>query len=395
MKAGTLFVALIVAGACVGGIVWLAGGSGPSVANSKEMADAHALKISKTGPYPKAVLPQTKYEFDVMGTGTEQSHKFLIKNEGEAPLEYKLKGTNCSCTVSDMEEGKVYTIPEGEQTEIEVKWTPTAPEPEFVKDAYIYTNDPENPTVTFTVSGRVENMITVAPENGWMLENLERNRAEKLTAELHSAVVDEFTISSVEASSDAIQTNLEPLSQSEVEARGSKSGYLLTVTFEPKNLKIGKISETITVHTDIKGSERISLELAGRFLGSISGLPYLPEGQSADGRKWAPEALYLDLGQYRASEGRQGWYKLAVGDIPEGVELEVSEIESSNDYVTASVQPLPAPPNSTRQFRLVTFEVKPGIAPGSYHQNKSVKVVLKTNHPYAPEIKFQVALQAL
>jgi hypothetical protein len=174
----------------------------------------------------------------------------------------------------------------------------------------------------------------------------------------------------------------------------AKSGYRITVVFDPKDLKVGKIDESVKLHTDVEGSKEIPLTLTGQFLGSITGLPYWPEGAKPAGMQWAREILQTVLGEVPSSKGGEGWYKLVVGDMPEGVAFEVSEIESSLEFVTASVKPLPAPPQSTREFFLVTFHVKPGVPPGAYDQKKSAKVILKTNHPYAPEIKFYVSFQA-
>lgn len=394
MKAGTLFVALVVAGACIAGIVWLAGGSGPDVSESEAAEDKNALPISEAGPYPKAVIPEKLYDFNIMGTGQEMAHTFLIKNQGEAPLQYKLKGIECTCTVSDMEDGKVYEIPVGGEAEVELKWTPTAPELDFVKSADIYTNDPDNKVVTFTVSGRVEHTLTVTPDSGWTLQGLDRNNPETLTGEIYSAVLDKFEITSVEASSDKIQASIEPIPESELEMRAIKSGYRIKVTLTAKDLTLGSISEKVTVHTDVQAHEKVFFPLSGQFLGSISAVPYIPPGQKADGRKWAPNTLQLDLGVFDGADGRQGWFMLLVGDMPEGVAFEVNEKKSNNESVTATVKPLPAPAKSTKQFALVTFDVKPGIRPGSYYKDESIDVVLKTNHPYAPEIKFGLAFQA-
>ena len=393
MKAGTLFVALVVAGACIAGIVWLAGG-GPNVPESSSAEDKNALPISETGPYPKAVIPDKQFDFDIMGTGQEMAHTFLLKNEGGAPLQYKLKGIECTCTVSDMEEGKVYEIPVGGEAKVELKWTPTAPELDFVKSADIYTNDPDHQVVTFTVSGRVEHTLTVIPDSGWTLQGLDRNNPETLTGEIYSEVLDKFEITSVETSSDKIQASVEPFPESEREMRAIKSGYRIKVTFAAKDLTLGAISEKVTVHTDVQAHETVYFPLSGQFLGSITAVPYFPPGQKADGRKWDSNSLQIDLGPFDAAKGRQGWFKLLVGDMSDGVMFEVNEIQSSNESVTATVTSLPAPPNSTKQFALVTFDVKPGIRPGSYYKDDRIDVVLKTNHPYAPEIKFGLAFQA-
>ena len=172
-------------------------------------------------------------------------------------------------------------------------------------------------------------------------------------------------------------------------------GYRITVILDPKELKVGKIAESVTVKTDVKEAEEISFPLKGTFLGSITGIPYWPGEEKPAGMVWATDFLHTNLGRVEASKGGEGWYKLSIGDMPQGLEFEVTGIESSLDFVTATTEKLPTPPNSNRQFLLVTFQVKPGGPLGTFDQKKSAKITLKTNHPFAPEIKFYVAFQSV
>lgn len=394
MKPGTLFVALVVAGASIAGILWMTGAINPvDVVTSVKGADPGGLPISETGPWPKAVLPETEFDFDVMAVGSEKSHKFIVKNEGKAPLKLKLKGTSCTCTLSELAKDE---IPVGEQAEVELKWNPHAADPEFHKTADIWTNDPENPVVTFTVKGKVEQVLQVYPDDGWRLENLERNKPQTVTAEMRSSILDKFSVTSIEASNDSITATHEPMTEEELAQFDSKVGYMIKVTLDPGKLNVGKIEETVTVTTDVEGSETFTFPITGQFLGSITGLPYLPDGvKQPKGMTWMRDFLQTNLGDLSVSEGGTGWYKLVVGDMPEGQTFEVTAIKSSMEHVSATIEPLPTPPNSTRQFFLVTFKVKPGVPAGTYQSKQSPTVILKTNHPYAPEIKFFVSFNAV
>jgi hypothetical protein len=394
MKPGTLFVALVVAGASITGILWMAGTIDPvAVVKSAGGAAPEGLPIAETGPYPKVVLPETEFNFDVMAVNDEMTHKFIVKNEGEAPLKLKVKGTSCSCTLSDVAKDE---IPTGGEAEVELKWTPHAPDMAFEKTADIWTTDPDNRIITFTVKGRVEPMLDVAPLDGWTLENLDRTKPQTVTAEFRSAILDKFTLTSIEPSSESLAVTQEPLTEEELKEFNSKSGYRLKVTLDASQLKVGKIEEHITVETDVKGFATLNFPIRGQFLGSITGLPYTPEGvERPPGMIWTREVLQTALGDVQASEGGTGWYKLIVGDMPEGQKFEVIGTESSMEFVTATVEPLPTPKNNPRQFFVVTFKVKPGVPPGSYQSKQSAQVILKTNHPYASEIKFYVSFNAV
>lgn len=393
MKPGTLFVALVVAGASIAGILWLTGTMNPvEIVKSASAPDNGALPISKTGPYPKVVLPETEFDFDIMAVEAEMSHKFIVKNDGDAPLMLKLKGTSCTCTISEV--GKE-EIPIGGQAEVELKWKPHAPDPEFSKNAEIWTTDPNNQLLTFTVKGKVAQLLDIEPPDGWTLNGLDRTKPETVTAEIRSAILDKFTLT-IEPSSESIKVAQEPFTEDELKEFRLKSGYRLKVTFDPKGLKLGKIEENVKVQTDVAGAATFNFPVKGQFLGSIEGFPYVPEGvERPAGMTWAREVLQIGLGDVSASEGATGWYRLVVGDIPEGQKFEVTGVESSMEHVTATTKPLGADGKNSRENLIVTFHVKPGVPPGAYLLKQSAKVILKTNHPYAPEIKFYVSFNAI
>ena len=388
MKMGTLLLALVVAGACVGGIVWIAGGVDQvNITSPKKYQDAvEGLEISATGPYPKAVVPETEYHFEPMAVGASQSHKFMIKNEGEAPLRLKKGETTCKCTLSDLAQE---SIPVGEQAEVELTWTPKSAGDEFRQEASIHTNDPHNKLIRLTVIGPVHQLLTIRPESGWNMQSMARDETETLTGEISSIILDKFEIKSIEASSEHVKPHYRPMTDAELKESGAKSGYRLSVAFDPKDMKLGKFAEKIVVHTNLETASEIPLEITGTFLGAIQLFPFIPKGVHNPGIQWFPELMAINLGKFPAAKGATGWFMMRVGDMPDGQEFQVRKIESSNS-LTATVTPQQAGSKSSHKAFLVTFQVKPGSPPQSHLRKQSAWVVLKTNHPHAPEIKFFV-----
>ena len=52
-------------------------------------------------PQPKIVLPDDYYDFGRVGPRSVVKRKFLVRNEGEAPLTISRAYTTCGCTVAD------------------------------------------------------------------------------------------------------------------------------------------------------------------------------------------------------------------------------------------------------------------------------------------------------
>ncbi len=389
MKTGTLFVALVVAGACIAGIVLVTGGGVSTEGNKKKaVQEEECLPVSKSGPWPKVVVAEKDFEFDVMASGSTKKHKFIVKNEGEAPLNLKLKSTSCSCTVGELDKD---SIEPGEEGEVELEWTPTAAEAEFHKYAEICTNDPKNPLITLSVKGRVEELLKSSPSplSGLKLNKVTRDRKVNLTVELYSGVLEKFNITGVKPSSPDIKTKIEPFTEEDLKVEGAKSGYRVLVEFDPKNLKVGPIQESILVQTDVEEAKEWSFPMRGFFTGSILAMPYIPEGEENPKHRWRYEDLQVHLGDISAANGAKGWCRMSLVDIPKDLDLKITGVESSMEAVTASTEELSSPTEGEKLFA-VTIEVKPGVEIG----NHKATVTLKSNHPDAPEIQFTLQFQA-
>ena len=153
-------------------------------------------------------------------------------------------------------------------------------------------------------------------------------------------------------------------------------------------MKLGQFSEKIVVHTDIEKAKEIPFEINGTFLGSIHLLPNV--AKSDPGVKWHCELMAINLGTFPAAKGASGSFTMLVGDMPAGEKFQVQKIEPSIKSLTAAVVPQESRSNTSHQAFLVTFHVKPGAPPASHLRKESAKVILKTNHPENPEIKFYI-----
>ena len=52
-------------------------------------------------PQPKIILPDSHHDFGQVGAKAVVKRKFLVCNEGEAPLTISRAYTTCGCTVAD------------------------------------------------------------------------------------------------------------------------------------------------------------------------------------------------------------------------------------------------------------------------------------------------------
>jgi len=383
MKVGAILAALVLASGALAATYWIA--RSDSVTPGKGAAGVVTPgepTPSKTGPHPKAVVPETTYDFGVMLMGESQEHEFVVRNEGETPLKLGTPQTTCQCTVS---EAAKKPIPPGGEGTIKLKWTPAAETDSFDKGAVIRTNDPKMPEIRLAAVGRVEQLLVTTPEGTWTIGDVTGRDDVQVAGFIYSGVLEDFKVESIESSNPLLQAEAVPVPEEELQQHKAKSGYKITASLSP-GMPVGKFKETLTIKTDIKDNEKASkLEIAveGTRQGPVQIIP-------TPGVRWNPQSLALDLGQFPASKGASATLSLFVLSPDEKSEFKFESVDSTVPAVEVSLKPDESAQTGSRRRYELTFSVPPGAPPQAHRAKGAAKVNVKTNHPEAGEMKFFV-----
>lgn len=101
---------------------------------------------------PKLVLPQNSFDFGDIKQGETVSHTFVLTNSGGDLLKISNVQASCGCTAAVPEKNE---LAPGESTNLPVKFNSTGRMGNQVKTVRIFSNDPQAPEVTITISGNV------------------------------------------------------------------------------------------------------------------------------------------------------------------------------------------------------------------------------------------------
>ena len=384
MKVSTVVVALVLAGALLTGVVWLGqsgnsalpviGGETPATKPADDPSEP--LPIAATGPYPKVVVDEEEHDFGIMAVDEERRYKFVVRNEGEAPLKLKKGESTCKCTLSELAQQE---IPPGGSAEIELAWTPKSSDAEFRQTAFVWTNDPEQKQIKLSVHGRVVQLVELRP-GIWELGTISEGIPSSVSGTIHSSAVEDLELTSIETSSPLITATHTKLSESDLQELDpdAKAGYRLEVTVVPE-MPIGSIKETVTLHVEADGSKTFPIEVRGTRSGPLRFL-------KMPGYEWYPESLAMSFGRFRASEGRKGNVLLIVHAM-EGKAFEFTDVQVDPEFLKVSLQPNVPGDTGERQAYTVSIEVPAGSPPMSRVRKQSGKIRVQTNHPEAPEIR--------
>ncbi|QDV49324.1 DUF1573 domain-containing protein [Gimesia fumaroli] len=412
MNLRTVFTTMVVLIVALVGTVWLGRGNGdlesPQPARPVASPDDDRPKIAEKGPYPKAVVDESLYNFGEMAVGQSLSHKFILKNEGEVPLEVKKGNTTCKCTLSEMKDNSVAP---GKSIEIELTWTPKSAQEHFGQTATIFTNDPKNQELKLQIEGTANTLITFSGgmmgTASWSLPTMSSDKPVSYQGSMHTKYLDEFKITAIESDRSGLKASFKPLTPEELKEADAKSGYSIEVTADPTKFPLGGFSEHLTVKTDIPNdlsaeahdhpeghdhkhehpaeNRTFVIQVSGNHTGPIRIVPTF-------GVHWNPQSMVLNLGEFSAQKGKE----VVLSMFVEGTEqpLEIVDQEISPDFLKFELKKDDSFQSKTKQRYVLKFAVPPG-PPVSFGRTNLAKVKLQTNHPNAKEIEFRVQFISL
>ena len=219
---------------------------------SMVFSQTSAFGVSKQTPQsPSAFVPENRYTFASVTDGTEITHDFVIQNKGTALLKIESVKTGWGCTAVSYPR----QIPAGGEGKIVIKVdTSGYGGRTLTKTITVKTNTPGQPVFHLTVSGNVENFVTIVPKRvtlrGFFGDKI------KSTVKIIPEKKYPFKISDVKAiNGKYIHYTLEKNKSSE------KMEYVLTV----ENLKNdkGRYFDTIKLTTDSKLRPEIKIYVYG------------------------------------------------------------------------------------------------------------------------------------
>lgn len=375
MRATNVLLAVVLGIAFLGGIAWWAAPGGSATeptTNETATEDAPIPEISPTGPYPKAVVDSTEYNFGVMEAGATGTHVFVVRNEGEAPLQLvaRKEDSTCTCTVGRLQNKQ---LAPGESTEVELKWRVKEGEPLFENSAMVRTNDPENPSIRFVIRGRVGHRLTVSPGRVWDVGALKDEGPNTVSAFIYSETREAFQLTAEPADPDVVKVELTPLTERFLKDLHAKSGYEAKTTVST-NIPMGPYKSTVTLHTDLEGAEDLVATVRAYRRGPVT---------IRGAANWYPKYHLLEMGTFEAASGHKEKLAVYVKGGPD--EFRFTHVETDPAFLTVHLEPGPSAGEDMRIYFL-TIEVPPGSPPVPRNQQNPARIMLKTNHPEVPEI---------
>lgn len=222
------------------------------------------LAINLSGPgkaaaaEPKVVITEDHFDFGEVFEDRHLIHNFVIKNNGNAPLEFLKVDPDCACTVADYER----TIPPGGQGQITLAIKPYSVLRQFRKETRVWTNDPDRSEFSLVLTGTAKPFIEIQPSHIVRLRGAPGNNVQgevRFTSHLPGP----FEITNFRTNiPDKIDVSLKPVEPGKV--------YVLEVKNKAQNS--GPYAGLIELNTTSKERPRLIVRVFGEiYLPSTSG----------------------------------------------------------------------------------------------------------------------------
>jgi len=118
-----------------------------------------ATSLLAQGAAPKAVAVEPIKDLGVKPKGDKVAHDFVIRNDGDAPLQITDVRASCGCTVVDYDK----TIEPGKTGRVHAEVDTTTFNGPIAKSVTVFTNDPEHAQIELTLRAEIQPYIQARP----------------------------------------------------------------------------------------------------------------------------------------------------------------------------------------------------------------------------------------
>lgn len=208
---------------------------------------------------PRAVVVEPMFDAGQVAKGEQIVHDFLIKNEGQAPLQIERVEPGCGCTVAEFDKvvgmgktGKIHAVVE----------TVTFNGP-ISKGITVYTNDTDNPRIQLTIQAKIEPYIQVKPGYARYLTVQGEAKAGVIVQSLWAPDGSDFAVESVESPFPFLKATFHAASETERLPDVKGKQWQIEMALDNFSAPVGSLADYLTVRTNHPKQKLVQIPISG------------------------------------------------------------------------------------------------------------------------------------
>lgn len=305
---------------------------------------------------PKAVAVEPIKDVGTVAKGEKVVHDFVVRNEGDAPLEITNVKAACGCTVAEF----TRSIPAGQTGKVHVELDTTTFNGPIAKGVSVFTNDPDNPQIELTVRANVEPFISVKPGYARYITVQGEEKEGTIHQTLWAPDGTPFEVVKVESPWPYLQVSFAEAKEDERKADAPGKQWRVRMHLS-NQAEVGALADYVTVHTNHPKQKLVQIPVSGFVRPAIHVTPPVADF----GRIELNEPLRKALNVRAFST--EPVKILGVEDDLAAVDSSVETLQEGREY----------------QVRLV---LKPEIGKGPFNG----KLKIRTDSPKSPLIEVEL-----
>lgn len=273
------------------------------------------------GSGPRAVVEQPVQEAGVVAKGEKVARDFVIKNEGDQPLEITDVKPTCGCTVAEFD----HVIPPGGTGKIHAVVDTTNFAGPIAKSVMAFTNDPQNPRLELTVKADVQPYIFVAPGFARFIQP-QGSPPGKVEQAIFTSSFEGLEILKAESPYPFLTVEYRPSTADELQEQGKGRQWVVTFTVDYTKAPVGNISAYVTLTTNHPKQPVVTIPVSGFVRPMIAVTPVEADFGTIDLSKPQDARLLI-----RSFDPAGIQVTSAETDVP-GVKVEVVSVEEGKRF---------------------------------------------------------------
>jgi hypothetical protein len=314
-----------------------------------------ATLLAQAAAQPKAVPVEPIKDVGTIAKGEKIVHDFVLKNEGNAPLEVTGVRPACGCTVAEFDK----TIAPGQTGKVHAVVDTTTFSGPIAKGVTVTTNDPENPQIELTVRAKVEPYINVKPGYARYMTVQGEGKQGNIVQTLWAPDGTPFDIVKVDSPLPSLKVAFREAAEGERQADAKGKQWRVEMLLA-NDAPVGPIADYVTVTTNHPKQKVVQIPVSGFVRPIIAVTPPVADFGQIEVKEPLRKALNL---RNFATES-----------------IKVTGIEENLPGIDAQLEPL----EDGREYQ-VRLTLKPEVK-GPF----AGKLMVRTDSPKTPVIEVEV-----
>lgn len=289
-----------------------------------------ATLLAQGAGKPKALVTEPIKDVGFVGKGEMATNEFVIRNEGNAPLELREVRASCGCTVADFDK----VIAAGTSGKVRVTVDTETFNGPIAKGVTVYTNDPDMPTIELTIRANVGQIIKVKPGYARYITVQRETKEGTIVQTLWTSDKSPFEVVKVESPYPYLNVRFwEAKPEERLKDVADQQQWKVEMHLS-NDAPVGPLTNPVTVHTNHPRQKLVQIPVSGFVRPVLAVTPPVVDMGQVDGKE--PIRFSINVKNFATEPIRLTGI---AGDV-QGIDARIEPVQEGREYqVQVTFQP--------------------------------------------------------